>query len=109
VFTSIFEGNTRQPRDLAIYEALTEAGVLTAELYDRTDWVSLLGLASTDEAPLSSRNFMGLAACLATYGAFGAIFNAQPAPAAEMAAKQFQRSLMQKGGSTQPHDGADFY
>jgi hypothetical protein len=53
--TSIYDdgGLTRQPRDLALYETLTEAGTQTAKLYDRTAWVDLLGLELSDIAPLS--------------------------------------------------------
>jgi hypothetical protein len=40
-------GTTRQPRDLALYEALTSDGIQTAMLYDRTEWVSLLDLELT--------------------------------------------------------------
>src|SRR6185503_15954394 len=47
---------TRQPRDLALYESLTQAGAHVARLYDRTEWVDLLGLELADTAPLSGRN-----------------------------------------------------
>lgn len=104
-----FDGNTRQPRDLAMYEILTEAGVQTAKLYDRTEWVSLLDLQSTDVAPLSGRGALGLAACLATSGGFGAVFNAQADPRLLFLARQFTASLAGKPGSTQPHDRAEYY
>ena len=105
-----FDGNTRQPRDLAMYEILTEAGTQTAKLYDRTEWVSLLDLALTDTAPLSKRGTMGLAACLALSGAFIGMFGAkETTPDVARAARDFTASLMRKPGSTQPHDGADFF
>lgn len=104
-----FDGNTRQPRDLAMYEILTEAGVQTAKLYDRTEWVSLLDLAATDTAPLSKRGAMGLAACLALSGGFADIFGSQAGPGTLKLARDFTASLMGKPGSTQPHDGAEYY
>jgi hypothetical protein len=49
----------RQPRDLALYETVTSTGTHAAKLYDRTAWVNLLGLTTTDVAPLSGRNAYG--------------------------------------------------
>jgi hypothetical protein len=104
-----FDGFTRQPRDLALYEALTEAGVQTVGLYDRTAWVSLLGLALTDTAPLSSRNAMGLAASLAISGAFISMFGGEPGPDVRGLARQFTAALMDKGGSTHERATPDYY
>lgn len=89
-------GETRQPRDLALYESLTEAGTQAAKLYDRTAWVSMTGLASGDTAPLSSRNAYGLAACLATSGGFIAVFGKEPAPATIALARHFLRNTMSR-------------
>ena len=93
----------RQPRDLAFYESLTSTGAQSARLYDRTGWVDLLDLDDSDEAPLSSRGQMGLAACLATSGAFCAMFGdtASMNPGVRRLARDFTASLMQKLGSTQ--------
>ena len=109
--TSVYidsDGNTRQPRDLALYESLTEAGVHTAKLYDRTEWVDMLGLALSDEAPLSGRNALGLAACLATSGGFNALFGGDPSGAVPLA-RSFTASLMGKPGSTQDTSTADYF
>jgi hypothetical protein len=110
--TSVYvdaSGETRQPRDLALYESLTEAGDQAAKIYDRTEWRSLLGLESADIAPLSGRNAYGLAACLATSGGFVAGFGAEPSPATIAVARHFLRNIMDKGGSTQDRDGAVYY
>ncbi len=101
-------GVTRQPRDLAMYESLTEAGTRSVKLYDRTEWVDLLGLASGDEAPLSKRDSVGLAACLATSGAFIAMFGGEVAPPVILKTSAFLKSLMGKDGSTQD-DGQGIY
>jgi hypothetical protein len=102
-------GDTRQPRDLAIYESLTSTGTRTVKLYDRTAWVDLLDLASTDTAPLSSRGAMGLAACLATAGAFNDMFGGEIGPGVQILANQFVRNIMGKVGSTQDSPGADYF
>lgn len=112
--TSIYTddcGNTRQPRDLALYETLSEAGEHAAKLYDRTAWVDLLGLKVTDEAPLASRGLVGLAACLATSGAFAAMFGdtATMNPDVRGNARDFLRDLSSKAGSTQDNAGADYF
>lgn len=100
---------TRQPRDLALYESLTQAGTHSAKLYDRKEWVDLLGLEQSDEAPLSSRNAYGLAACLATSGGFISMFGGEPSPAVINLARQFTRSLMAKQGSTQDQSAGIYY
>jgi hypothetical protein len=102
------DGVTRQPRDLALYESLTQAGTFTAKLYDRTAWVSLVDLASGDTAPLSARNTYGLAACLATSGGFVAAFGKEPSQATIALARHFLRSVMGKA-TTQDRDMADYY
>lgn len=102
-------GNTRQPRDMALYETLTSTGTHAAKLYDRTEWVDLLGLELTDAAPLSSRNAYGLAACLATSGGFISAFGAEPSAPVVALARHFLRNVMGKMGSTQDSAGADYY
>jgi hypothetical protein len=102
-------GDTRQPRDMAVYESLTSTGTRTVKLYDRTAWVGLLGLVSSDEAPLSKRDAVGLAACLATSGAFIAMFGGEVHPAMIAKAAQFLKNVMSKSGSTQDDPGQDFY
>lgn len=103
-------GNTRLPRDLAIYETLSSDGTRGVKLFDRDDWVDLLELELTDEAPLSSRNAYGLAACLATYGGFTTVFgDAELSPRVERLAKQFLASVMGKVGTTQDQTGSVFY
>lgn len=103
------DGITRQPRDLALYESMSEAGTHTARLYDRTEWVDLLGLELADTAPLSSRNAYGLAACLATSGGFLALFSAEPQPHVIALARQFTANLMSKSGSTQDREGVEYF
>lgn len=105
------EGNTRQPRDLAMYESLSAGQVTpTAKLYDRTDWVDLIGLTSAGTAPLSNRNAYGLAACLACDGAFQAMFGAEPPnPHVMELAANFKRSIMGKRGSTRDRLASDYF
>jgi hypothetical protein len=103
-------GDTRQPRDLALYESLTEAGARTVKLYDRTAWVEMTGLASGTNAPLANRGMMGLAACLATSGAFLDMFGGEgPGPGTLLLAAQFIKQLMRKSGSTQDSGAGDYY
>jgi hypothetical protein len=110
--TSVYEdeqGNTRQPRDLAMYESLTEAGTHSVKLYDRKEWVDLLGLELADTAPLSGRNSLGLAACLATSGGFVAAFGGEVSQEVVALARHFLRSIMDKGGTTQADRTADYF
>ncbi len=102
-------GETRQPRDLAMYESLTAAGTQTVKLYDRTEWVNMLGLLSSDTAPLSKRGAMGLAACLALRGAFVAMFGGEVSEPTVRMASHFIKSLMAKGGSTQDSAASDYF
>jgi hypothetical protein len=102
-------GDTRQPRDLALYESLTAAGTRTVKLYDRVAWVSLTGLASGDAAPLASRGAMGLAACLATAGAFNDMFGGEIGEGTAILAGQFVKQLMSKSGSTQDEPTGTYY
>jgi hypothetical protein len=109
--TSVYDdgGETRQPRDLALYETLTEAGTQAAKLYDRTEWVNLLGLELSDIAPLSGRNAYGLAACLATSGGFASAFGAEvPAPVVALA-RHFRKNIIGKSGSTQDQSVGNYY
>lgn len=103
-------GDTRQPRDMALYETF-DGTTQTAKLYDRTEWVDLLDLTSTDIAPLSGRNAYGLAACLATSGGFTAAFGeaARPTEAVVALARHFIRNIMGKAGSTQDNAGSDYF
>ena len=110
--TSVYtdsSGNTRQPRDLALYETLTQAGTQTAKLYDRTQWVDLLDLTLSDTAPLSKRNAYGLAACLSLSGGFQASFGESANPIVAALCSQFTRQLMGKIGSTQDDSGGTYY
>lgn len=104
-------GATRQPRDLALYESLTEAGVRTVKLYDRTAWVDMTGLALTSQAPLAGRGLIGLAATLATSAAFAAMFGdtATMNPDVRRAAMMFLGALMSKVGTTQDKSASEYY
>jgi hypothetical protein len=102
-------GSTRQPRDMALYEVVKSDGTQTAKLYDRTQWVDLLDLTSSDIAPLSGRGASGLAACLATSGGFADMFAAQPGPGTVAIGRHFTRNIMGKIGSTQDTSGSDYY
>jgi hypothetical protein len=101
---------TRQPRDLSLYEA-NRNGTRTVKLYDRTAWVELTGLELTNTAPMSGRDRMGLAAALATYGAFAAMFGdtASLNPDVRNAALRFLGSIASKQGTTQDNAGAVYY
>jgi hypothetical protein len=100
---------TRAPRDLALYEAVTSAGTQTAKLYDRTEWVDMLGLEQSDTAPLSGRNAYGLAAALVVSGGFTSLFGVEPSPSALETARNFTRSLMSKQGSTQDKIAGEYF
>jgi hypothetical protein len=102
-------GPTRQPRDMALYESVTSAGGQAAKLYDRTEWIDLLDLESTDIAPLSGRGQSGLAACLATSAGFADQFGAQPGPGTVTVARHFLTNIMSKSGSTQDIAGGCYY
>jgi hypothetical protein len=108
--TSVYDdgGETRQPRDLALYESLTQAGTHAAKLYDRTAWVPLTGLVQADTAPLSARDSWGLAACLSTTGGLCAMFGAEPAQATIAKARHFLRNLMDKS-TTQDRTTPDYF
>jgi hypothetical protein len=105
------DGEERQPRDLAIYESLTSTGTRTVRLYDRTGWVDLLDLSTSDIAPLSSRGKIGLAACLATSGAFAAMFSdtATMNPDVRSAANTFRASLSYKLGTTRDRTASEYF
>jgi hypothetical protein len=104
-------GNVRQPRDLALYEALTASGVRTVRLYDRTAWVELTGLTLSSVAPLALRNRIGLAAALATSAGFAAMFadTATLNPDVRRAAQMFLGALSAKDGSTQDKIAPDYF
>lgn len=101
-------GDTRQPRDLAMYESF-DGTTQTAKLYDRTEWVDLLNLSESDVAPLSGRNAYGLAACLSTSGGFISAFGAEPSQSTIALARHFLRNVMSKIGSTQDRSTADYF
>jgi hypothetical protein len=101
-------GDTRQPRDMAMYESF-DGSIQTAKIYDRTEWVDLLGLELADTAPLSGRNGYGLAACLATSGGFISAFGAEPPAPVIALARHFLKNVMGKMGSTQDSSGAEYF
>ena len=101
-------GNTRQPRDLALYERLDSDGTFAAKLYDRTEWVDLTDLGESDVAPLSSRNAYGLAAVLATSGGFISAFGAQPDEPTVALARHFLSNIMGKA-TTHDKSGPDYF
>jgi len=93
-------GSTRAPWDLSIIETVVD-GVRLVKLYDRTAWVDLLDLELSDEAPLASRSAFGLAAALATSGAFLTMFAGQISRETTALARSFTTALSLKLGSTQ--------
>jgi hypothetical protein len=104
-------GATRQPYDLSVYEKVDSGGTRTVRLYDRSAWVNLLGLVDSDAAPLASRGKIGLAACLATSGAFAAMFGdtATLNPDVRAAANRFRTSLSYKLGSTHVRTASEYF
>jgi hypothetical protein len=102
------DGEDRQPRDLSLYESLTDTGTLSRRLYDRTGWVDLLDLSLTDVAPLSGRGAMGLAAAVACSGGFSDMFGAEPGPALLARSQRFLSSLSHKLGSTRDRLAAEY-
>lgn len=103
------DGIARQPRDLSVYEKVTSAGVRSVRLYDRTAWVDLIGLASSDIAPLSDRGAYGLASALATSGGFIDMFGAELSPVVLARAKRFLSNLSHKLGSTRDRLTPDYF
>lgn len=103
------DGEERQPRDLSVYESVTSTGTRAVRLYDRSEWVDLLGLDSGDVAPLSKRNSDGLAAVLATSAGFIGAFGAPANETVVALARHFLRNMVGKQGSTQDRDGADYF
>ncbi len=105
------DGIERQPRDMAIYESLTSTGSRTVRLYDRTGWVDLLDLALSDLAPLAGRGLIGLAATLATSGAFCAMFGDTAAmnPDVRAASNRFRTALCYKQGSTRDRTPSEYF
>lgn len=105
-----FDG-LRQPRDLSLYESLTQAGVRTVKLYDRTAWVALTGLTLASDAPLASRGAFSLAAALAVSGGFAAMFGsaADIGPDTRNLAASFLGSLSYKLGSTRDRAAAEYF
>jgi hypothetical protein len=101
--------NIRQPRDLSVYESF-DGTTRTVRLYDRTQWVDLLGLTLNSEAPLSARGEMGLSACLAISGAFAAMFGdtATLNPDVRRLAQVFTGQIMDKS-TTQNDSGAEYF
>ena len=102
-------GDTRQPRDLALYESLTEAGTQAAKVYDRTEWRDVIGLTGAGTCPLADRDRHGLAACLVTYGGLADMFGAEVGQGVVAKAKNFLRNIMSKHGSTQDRGTADYF
>ncbi len=105
------DGIARAPRDLAIYESVNSTEARSVRLYDRTGWVDLLNLTTTDEAPLSGRGKIGLASALACSGAFIAMFNDTAAmnPDIRRSANQFQAALSYKIGTTRDRAQAEYF
>lgn len=66
--TTIDDGcETREPADLALVMVVTAGAEPDSRIYDanRAEWVTVAGLALSDDAPLAGRGSDGLAACLA--------------------------------------------
>lgn len=105
------DGLERAPRDLSVYEKIDSSGTRTVRLFDRTGWVDLLGLVSSDTAPLSSRGALGLAAALATSGGFAAMFNdtATMNPDVRTLARNFCVGLSYKMGSTRDRLNVEYF
>lgn len=99
-------GGSRAPRDLSIIETVLN-GTRTVKLYDRTAWVSLLGLTLDSEAPLSGRSEAGLAACVARH--FCEMFGREVGLNTAMLAANFERGLSSKKGTTQDRKAAEYY
>ena len=110
--TSVYidgDGVERQPRDLALYESLTQAGTQAAKVYDRTEWRDVVGLTGAGTCPLADRDRHGLAACLVTFGGLADMFGAEPGQGVVAKAKNFLRNIMAKHGSTQDRGTVEYY
>lgn len=100
--------DSRAPRDLSCIETIID-GVRVVKVWDRTGWVDLLGLELDDDAPLSSRSAWGLAAALATSGAFSALFGGEPGPDIRLLAQQYVGGLVYKLGTTRDRAAGEYF
>jgi hypothetical protein len=103
-------GGSRAPRDLSMIETILN-GAREVKIYDRTGWVSLLGLTAASDAPLAARGAWALAAAFACSGAFGAMFgsSAQIGPDIRFLAGQFMLGLAYKQGTTRDRTPAEYF
>lgn len=90
--------NDRKPRDLTALE-ITDDNGRRAYVWDRTAWAQITGLSENDEAPLATRSFNGLAACVAA--AFAEEFGAEITGSIARQSAAFKMALSLKLGSEQ--------
>lgn len=107
-FPTTVEGDEgdRAPRDLAIIETVLN-GTRAVKVYDRTGWVSLLGLTLDSAAPFAGRGESGLAACVARH--FCEMFGREIGPNTANLAANFERGLSWKRGTSQDRKAAEYY
>ncbi len=96
----------RQPRDLVAVEVNDAAG-RRAYVWDRTAWAQITGLAEGDEAPLATRSYNGLAACVATV--FADEFGAELTNGIVRQASVFKTALSFKMGSERTPSTATYF
>lgn len=99
-------GETRAPRDLSIIETVI-GGTRGVKVYDRTGWVSLLGLTLSSDAPFAGRGVAGLSACLAR--TYVEMFGGELGPYTQRMAARFEGSLSRKGSSTQDKQAVEYF
>ena len=89
-------GTDRPPYDLSLIE-VQDGATRNVWLYDRSAWVDLVGLTTSDDCPLTDRGLNGLCACLALEmsGPHG-----DPLPnSVRVSAALFKQALSYKTGS----------
>jgi len=101
-------GVTRPPIDLCPVELVTEGQDPARHLYDATrgEWVTLNGLALTDEPPLNNRGKFGLTCLMAVHlaGARAAV-----PVTTQLTAARFMKSLATKRASTRRDQGSEYF
>lgn len=104
-------GSVFPPYDLSLVEAFdVTAGTRSLKLFEagRGEWVELVGLTLDDEAPLATRGMMGLAGCLATYGAFVAAFSPTLDGTIQPLVRSFRAAMIGKAGGDRPNYADSF-
>lgn len=99
-------GADRPPYDLSLIE-VQDGNTRNRWLYDRSAWVDIAGLATSDTCPLAERGLHGLACCLADL--IAGPTRGQLTPEDKAAAFSFKQALSYKTGSARPPRTAEYF